>query len=196
MRDLENLENCKCVHITDCDLSLIKKFYINDDKDAQSLEYYIKSPDGAMFEEYSGQARTYVVIDTTLNCIIGYFTLRAGQCFINQGNMFKKKFHVYPGIELAMFAINDQYRELYTDKTFSFGEWIFYRYITEIAKQVAAIVGVRILYIFALPCKPKLISFYKRLGFTNPVYASGKKRYIRTIIPAFDDGCIFMCQNL
>lgn len=196
MKDCVSLENCECIRISECSRSLLDGFYIDDEKDAKSLEYYLKFPDGAMLEELNHTARTYVIVDKTLNCIIGYFTLRAGQCNIKRGWLFRRKTFIIPGIELAMFAVNDRYRKLYAGPHFSFGEWIFYTYVSEKAIEASEIIGVKILYIFALPEKPKLISFYNKIGFVNPLYVSGKKKKVRTVIPTFDQGCIFMFQTI
>lgn len=196
MQDFGNWENYKCISIAECDQRLIDRFWISEDKDAEGLVYYLRSPDGAKLEEEDDTARTYVVIDTVMDCIVGYFTLRAGQCHLNVGSFFRRKYKVLPGIELAMLAVNDCYREICNPVSFSFGEMIYKKFAVPKIEAVSKLVGVKVVYIFALPYKPSLVNFYKKLGFVNPNYASGNKRRIHTMTPAFDSGCVFMFQTL
>lgn len=196
MKDLESLENYECIRISECNPALIHKFWIDPEKDADGLVYYFRSPDGALLDENNGTARTYIILDSKLDCIVGYFTLKAGQCHLNEGNWLHKRYKVLPGVELAMLAVNDRYRELYNGPSFSFGEWIFEAFVLPKIKDASQLVGIKLIYIFALPYKPKLIEFYKKLGFVNPNDSIGTKRYIHTTLPAFDRGCIFMLQTL
>lgn len=159
------------------------------------LEYYLKSSTGALRDELNGLSRTYVVIDEDLEYIVGYFSLKAGQNHLIEGVLWNKKKYVFPGVELVMFAVNDNYREMAQNNT-SLGEWLFYAFVLPKIKEASDIIGIKQVYIFALPYKPKLIAFYKRLGFVNPRYSSDYKKKVRTIIPQFDRGCVFMIQNL
>lgn len=95
-----------------------------------------------------------------------------------------------------MLAVNDRYRELYNGPSFSYGEWIFEAFVLPKIKDASQLVGIKVIYIFALSYKPNLIEFYKKLGFINPNDSIGTKRYIRTTLPAFDRGCVFMLQAL
>lgn len=190
MNALEKSGSYECVRISQCSLELLNTFSLSTEKEAYTLECYLKDPKWAIQEELTGLARTYVICDMRLNFIVGYFTLRAGQCHINHSRV------VEPGIELAMYAVNDSYKSFFDNLTFSFGEWIFSQFILPKAKEAASIVGVKLIYLFALPNKPRLTEFYKRLGFINPKYASDSKRRIRTIIPTFGRGCIFMFRSL
>lgn len=196
MKDLESLENYECIRISECNPALIRQFWIDPEKDADGLVYYFRAPDGAIFDESNGTARTYVILDRKLDCIMGYFTVKAGQCYLNEGGWLRKSYKVLPGVELAMLAVNDRYRELYDGPSFSFGEWIFEAFVLPKIKEASQLIGVKVIYIFALPYKPNLIEFYKKLGFINPNYTTGAKRRIRTTLPAFDRGCVFMFQIL
>lgn len=196
MNNVGNLENCKCIRIGECESRLLNQFWISEDKNAESLVNYLRSPRCALLEENDGTARTYVVIDEDRDCIIRYFTLRAGQCFVEKRKGFRRKHYVFPGVELAMFAINDRYKQAQGNPDFSFGEWVFRKYILPKIQESAKLIGIKMIYLFALPGKLRLVKFYENLGFQNPNNITINNKRVRTIKPAFDAGCIFMFRKI
>lgn len=160
-----------------------------------SLENYIRYK--AVQDQISGQNCTYVVYDRILNCIMAYFSLKAGSVRLYDFYEKENNMQLLPGIELSMFAVNDMYigyagiKRKRTARV-GVGEYVYKKYALSIVKDVANKIGVNILYLFALP-DDKLVSYYEhKLGFHLPETQNGKR--CKPFVPTFDEGCVFMYQ--
>lgn len=196
LNELTKLDKLKCIPISECDEKLIRDFYIQttNHKNPGYLEEYLKSGE-ALKDELRRKNRTYIVVDLTVNCIVCYFSLHAGSIHYRDYRYgFRAPLVVMPGIELAMFGVNDGYRRYISG--ISIGEFCFKRFIAPKVYDTAEMIGVQVLYLFALN-QPGLIRYYtEKLGFIRPTNAQGIERWNRTITPSFDRGCIFMFQKI
>ena len=74
------------------------------------------------------------------------------------------------------------------------GNYILKTFILPIAKNAASIVGIKFIYLFALPHK-KLIMHYNEIGFSR--LPSTMERLVhKRIKPRYDRSCIFMYMIL
>lgn len=156
------------------------------------LAEYLKSY--SLRDEKDNYARTYVIEDTTTNEISGYFSLKAGFVAANETHaLFHRAFDSVPGIELANFAVNESYRKRHKNIP-GFGAYMLDEWIIPKAKEAQAIIGLRVLYIFALN-NPTLIRMYEQRGFHRlPPYQEWIMH--KRIRPRYDQGCVFMYQIL
>lgn len=155
---------------------------------AQGLEDYLKYQ--AAKDERAVSARTYLVKDKFTGELAGYFSLRSGLITIQS---YQESFDTIPAIELSNLAINGEYREKHKDKKrLSF---VFLRtFIIPICQAMSKYIGLASLYIYALPDE-KLIEHYTKLGFTR--LPKKQEKFVQNHIkPKYDEGCVFMFQNL
>ena len=102
-------------------------------------------------------------------------------------------FDTIPAIELANLAVNDAYRRE-ESKIAKIGFHVFDRFILPIVRNVADLIGVQCLYVYALP-KERLIQYYASLGFMR--LPSEAEAFVHSHVkPAYDRGCIFMYQGI
>lgn len=155
---------------------------------AQGLEDYLKIQ--AASDEKSLIARTYLIKDKATGELAGYFSLRSGLITIQA---YHEEFETIPAIELANFAINGKYRKTHPD-TPLLGFLFLKRFILPLADAMSRYIGVSSLYIYALPDE-KLIEHYERMGFTR--LPKKQEKFVQNHVkPKYDEGCIFMFQNL
>ena len=159
------------------------------------MEIFLK--ESASTEEESNCNRTYVVRDNNTEEIAAYFSLKAG-LFSIEADMSENSddivsgFDTAPGIELAEFGVNSDYLSVHPGKR-GIGLIIFNDFIIPIVKKVQEMIGVKVLYIFALP-EEKLINRYIdkykfcRLDKVDEDNLHNRRK------PRFDNGCIFMYQ--
>ena len=178
-------------HLTDSveDSALIEGFSVGND--AVGLEDYLKKY--SLRFEKEGDNRTYLVVDAVTGELACYFALRSGLIPVpgigGQGYL-----STLSALELAYFAVNERYREKQTSSR-KIGLYVFNTFILPIARRAAEIVGMRFLYIYALP-QPRLISYYENeLGFQRLPEKLAKFLYER-VKPDSDGGCVFMFQQL
>lgn len=184
MIKLNNVDCFEVVHLTkDIDISQFSS------QKGRGLEIYLKQY--ALKEEEYGLTRTYLVIDSELQQIAAYFSLRTGLIAINK--TFSRKKNNYTGIELANFAVNDSYREI-KGSIPHFGSYVFMNIILPLVTEIAKYVGAAYLYIYSLPDN-KLMEHYKTMGFEfAPKFIT--KCVYRHVKPIYDTGCIFMWQKI
>ena len=103
-------------------------------------------------------------------------------------------FDSIPGVEISNFAINKHYRQKHP-KTKGIGKVIFENIIKAIIEETAKLIGVRIVYIFALP-KDKLLSYYQGAFDFSRLSEEQENKMHNRIRPAYDKDCIFMYQVL
>lgn len=155
---------------------------------AQGLENYLKYQ--ASDDEKSMSSRTYLVKDKATKELAGYFSLRSGLITVQT---YHESFDTIPAVELSNLAINGEYRENHKDKKrLSF---VFLQsFIIPLAKIMSRYIGIRTLYIYALPDE-KLIEHYTTLGFTR--LSKKQEKFVQNHIkPKYDENCVFMFQNL
>ena len=152
------------------------------------LERYLRF--FAFTDESSGEMRTYLVRDIETGELVGYFSVKAGLVSMNEG---EDGFDTAPGIELANFAVNDQYIDNHPEAK-GIGLTIFRKFVIPIIEKVSSIVGAKICYIFALP-KDDLIKRYKKYGFSRLAKPLEEELHQR-LKPRYDERCIFMYLNI
>ena len=153
------------------------------------LEYYLKNQ--ALPEEKEGISRTYIIRSTVTDELVAYFTLRSGLITVSRG--FGKGFDTYTGIELANFAVNDNFNKANVDIP-KLGSYVFAEFILPLVTEISKYVGAAYLYIFALP-ESKLMSHYETMGFSKTTEKMARYVY-RHVKPYYDKGCKFMYQKL
>lgn len=175
-------------HIEDSpeNLQLILNFEAGND--AEGLALYLKKQ--SVEDERQNESRTYLLKDKMTEELAGYFSLRTGLITIKAQN---ESFNTIPAVELANFAINQKYRDSHPD-VLKLGSYAFENFILPLVRFSAEFVGVKALYIYALP-KEKLIEHYKTMGFSR-LLPKQEKFVQNHIKPKYDEGCIFMYQIL
>ena len=105
----------------------------------------------------------------------------------------KETFDSLSAVELSNFAVNQNYKANHPDIS-KIGFYVFHKFILPLVNFMSKFIGVSILYIYALP-EEKLIEHYKTMGFSRlPVK---QEKFVHNHIkPRYDEGCIFMYQNL
>ena len=169
----------------------IKEFYVKENS-GKGLENYLRYY--AFPDEDNSIMRTYMVRDVRSSELVSYFSLKAGLISLNETEISGKlEFDTLPGVELANFAVNSRYLEKHCNMK-GIGSVVFGDFVRPIITDVAKSVGVKMIYIFALPYE-RLIDTYKTYGFLRLSIESEKALHIR-LKPSYDNGCIFMYQQL
>lgn len=155
---------------------------------AKGLENYLKYQ--ALKDEESMNARTYLVKDKSTKELAGYFSLRSGLITIQ---VYHESFDTIPAVELSNLAINGEYRERHKDKKRL--SYVFLQsFILPLAQTISRYAGTASLYVYALPDE-KLIEHYTKLGFSR--LPRKQEKFVQNHIkPKYDEGCVFMFQNL
>ena len=155
---------------------------------AKGLENYLKYQ--AFDDEKSRNARTYLVKDKLTDELAGYFSLRSGLIAIQA---YRESFDTIPAVELSNLAINGEYREKHKDKKHL--SYVFLQsFILPLAQVMSRYIGTSSIYIYALPDE-KLIEHYTKLGFTR--LPKKQEKFVQNHVkPKYDEGCVFMFQNL
>lgn len=165
---------------------LVNNFSVGNE--ASGLELYLKNQ--AAFDEKEKLCRTYLVKDKATHELAGYFSLRTGLITLQ---VYENSFDSIPAIELANFAMNANYRKKHPEVT-KLGFYIFRSFILPLANAMSSYIGVNSLYIYSLPIE-KLIKHYKTMGFSR--LPKEQEKFVQNHVkPKYDEGCIFMYQNL
>jgi len=184
--------------LSEDDLSCVESFLINRDT-GNGLLNYLKY--GALKDELSHEMRTYLVKDINTNECVSFFSLKAGLISINEKvhevnaetESFQKDFDTIPGIELANFAINSAYIKNHP-KLKGIGKYIFGAFILPLARHISGLIGVKLIYIFALPYD-ELIKRYRTYGF-NTLSDDAENKLHKRLKPRYDRFCRFMYMLL
>ncbi len=201
---------CNHLGVSDKDEEDIKTFYTRDAKGIGLVNYirYQAFPD-----ENAGTMRTYIVRDNSTSEMVGYFSLKAGLISCNEhdvaildeetgekiiddetGSVITRHlFDTLPGVELANFAVSQAYVRRHPEMK-GVGEVIYRRFILPIVKRVSEAIGIKTLYIFALPYD-NLIARYEEYGLLRLDEESERKIHSR-LKPSYDESCIFMFKML
>ncbi len=182
---------CNHIGVSEFDEQDILNFTVKE-SGGNGLVDYIRFM--AFHEEDAGTMRTYIIRDLYSSELVGYFSLKAGLISVNEVHSENNvTFDTIPGIEIANFALNNSYLSIH-NKMKGTGLIIFNDFIVPIVQEVAKNVGVKIIYIFALPFE-KLIRRYEEYGFRRLDDASEDELHKR-LKPNYDKNCIFMYQLL
>lgn len=175
-----------CKSIKEISVKDIQKFSLKKETSGY-LEHYLK--DDAIKDEIDNTMRTYVVLDSDTEEIVGYFSLKTNIIAIDDG----KRYDSLPAIEMANFAVNDNYKLAHNDAS-GLGKMIVSDFVLPIVRQISELVGTWGLCIYALP-QDRLIDFYHSIGFSRlPVRY--ERRLHRRVKPTYDKDCIFMFQKI
>ncbi len=183
------------------DLSAINTFSI-DAPEGKGLDIYLK--EYSCNDEDSHEMRSYLVRDNETDECVGYFSLKAGLISLNETEVEIKniksgkkdiirEFDTLPGVELANFAVNSQYINSYPYQK-GVGKVIFNKFIIPIVNTAAHYIGIKMIYIFALPYD-KLITRYMNYGFQK-LSAEAERDLYKRLKPRYDESCRFMYQLL
>lgn len=196
-----------CCHLNpEGDKDEIQDFTVRDEKGAGLLNYIQQQ---ACADEHSGTMRTYIVRDNQTSEVVGFFSLKAGLISYNERSVplinektgekvingetgkveLRRAFDTLPGVELANFAVNQKYIRKHPQLK-GIGYVIYKDFILPIIQKVAEVIGVKLLYIFALPYE-NLISRYENYGFMRLEEPFESELHNR-IKPMYDQSCIFM----
>ena len=138
--------------------------------------------------------RTYIVRDNFSSELVGYFSVKAGLISVNEVHTEDEEtFDTIPGVEIANFAVNDTYLQRHSELKGT-GLIIFNDFIVPVIQEASKNVGVKIIYIFALPFE-RLINRYREYGFLRLDSVSEDELHKR-LKPNYDENCIFMFQQL
>ena len=188
-----------CDHIKESDLKDIKDFTVRDPERASGLEDYIKK--WAWEDEHDGLMRTYIVRDQETDELVGYFSIKAAMMSVNERKKLDWRtgrmriyFDTMPGIEIADFAVNETYIE-HNEEVRGIGVLIFYEFIYKIVTEIAEMLGVKYLFIYALPYDTLIDRYTKYYHFRRLPEELEQKLHKR-IKPEYDDDCYFMYQKL
>ena len=182
-----------CSHLgaAERDLKDIMSFSVKD-ANGEGLVTYLRYM--AFPEEDTGIMRTYLVRDRYSSELAGYFSLKAGLISVNEVHTENvQTFDTIPGVELANFAVNDNYHKQHPELK-GIGLIIFNEFIVPIIQKVSENIGIRIIYLFALPFD-RLIERYHDYGFLR-LDKSSEDELHKRLKPNYDEDCIFMFQHL
>ena len=173
------------------DIADIQNFSVKDVR-GEGLANYLKNI--AVDDENNGVMRTYLARDNHSSELVGYFSLKAGLISFNEDSTgVVSDFDTLPGVELANFAVNNAYVSKHP-KLKGIGFTIFTDFIKPFVKDIAKLLGVKFIYIFALPFE-RLIKQYGRYGFQR-LDPKHEVELHRRLKPRYDSECIFMYQML
>lgn len=201
---------CNHLGVSDKDEQDIMNFTIRDEKGVGLLKYiqFFAFP-----EEDEGLMRTYMVRDNRSSELVGYFSLKAGLISYNEHDVpvvdettgeevvdeetgekkMRRVFDTLPGVELADFAVNQTYIDNHPDLK-GVGLVIYNKFILPVVREAAETIGIKILYLFALPYED-LIDRYKTYGFSR-LEKELEEELHKRLKPLYDDDCKFMYRML
>ena len=191
MRLESGLLYCESLSKTQKTQDDIQHFSVLHEETGKGLVRYLQ--ESASFDEELGSMRTYFVrMRGTQECV-GYFSLKAGLVSLRETQFEDKaEFDTLPGVELANFAVNAAFVRKYHVK--GIGGVIFTDFILPIIREAAGLVGICLVYLFALP-HAALLKNYERYGFQR-LSPEAESQLHKRLKPAYDQSCIFMCQPL
>lgn len=168
----------------------IDEFMISKHPEGKGLMDYLQQQ--AIHDENNGLAKTYLVRDRITDELAGYFTLRAGGVkleYIHHG-----EYGMYPGIELAYFAVNEKYIDKYPDYK-GIGLLIFNDFIIPIAEEISEKIGVRGIFGYAVNDTTLLEHYINNYGFKR-LDVESETMIHNSFRPATDDGCTFIYLDI
>lgn len=193
---------CNHLGASENDEADIMNFTIDRDEGMGLLNYIQHR---AFPEEEVGIMRTYIVRDIETSELVGYFSLKAGLVSHNEREIEKDNkdtgekmtvttFDTLPGVELANFAVNSTYIHNHEELK-GVGKVIFNQFVLPIVRQTAENIGMKVLYIFALPYDDLIKSYHERYGFSF-LKNQQEDELHRRLKPFYDQYCKFMFMLL
>ena len=178
---------CKSLSMSPKDVKDIKSFKVVHPETGGGLEKYLK--EHASDDEAEHLMRTYLVRMSETDECVGYFSLKAGLVSLGErGAGETAVFDTIPGVELANFAVDETFFRKYKAK--GIGRFLFSKFILPIIVKASEVIGVRLVYIFALPYE-NLIKAYNEYGFQR-LPKDAETKLHRRLKPEYDQSCIFM----
>ena len=169
----------------------IRSFRPVDPKGAGLVAYLQRQ---ALTDELRGTMRTYLVRDNFTDELVAYFSLKAGLVSVNEKRDGENvEFDTVPGIELANISMEGGFRKAHPEAR-GCGRAIFNDLVLPVVEQAAELVGIAVLYIFALPEK-RVMANYEDYGFRRLRDESGQPLHAR-LKPRYDQQCVFMYTML
>ena len=211
MQKVLQTELFHCCHLDPCeDRKDVRNFTVRDEKGAGLLSYIQQQ---ASFDENSGIMRTYIVRDNETSEVVGFFSLKAGLVSCNEHDVpvldevtgapvidpstgsvkTNRVFDTLPGVELADFAVNQSYIRSYPHQK-GVGFVMYEQFILPLIRKAAELIGIKLIYIFALPYD-NLIARYEKYGFMRLEEPAESELHTR-LKPQYDESCIFMFRML
>ena len=192
------------------DVDDVCSFTVRNEKGIGLLDYIQHQ---SFLDEASGAMRTYVVRAGKDSEIVGFFSLKAGLISYNERSVpmidektgekvidrktgkvkLRRAFDTIPGVELADFAVNQSFIRKYPQLK-GVGFVIYEQFILPLIKKAAELIGIKLIYIFALPYD-NLIARYEKYGFMRLEEPAESELHSR-IKPQYDESCIFMFRML
>ena len=192
---------------------LIENFHIEREKGISDpfninqvvgLEDYLKKR--AWRDDLNGEIRVYVIKTYITNEVVAYFSLKSGMILVDsdmrnvskeqiaKANGIKLVPSTISGIELAHFAVNDNYRNSCSKDgkvVKGLGAYLYPNFIFPYVKKASSLIGTKVFYLYSVD-DGGLADYYNReFGFTK----SDSKSLI-PVKPYYDNGCEFMYQLL
>lgn len=100
-----------------------------------------------------------------------------------------------PAIELTHFAVDERFKNPLGKESVYTGEYIFWKFILPIVKDVAEKVACKALFLFAIDT-PKLIKYYKDILKFKEITNTNEKQFFEYAAPDYDEGCRFLYYPL
>lgn len=200
-----------CYHLDSVnDIDDVRNFTVRNEKGIGLLEYIQHQ---SFLDEASGAMRTYIVRAGKDSEIAGFFSLKAGLVSCNEHDVpvldevtgapvidpstgsvkTNRVFDTLPGVELADFAVNQSFIRKYPQLK-GVGFVIYEQFILPLIKKAAELIGIKLIYIFALPYD-NLIARYEKYGFMRLQEPAESELHTR-LKPQYDESCIFMFRML
>ena len=185
---LENdLYYCTHFGVMDQDERDIWSFSVKHPDAAAGLVHYLQNR--AFSNEVSGLMRTYIIREQETDACVAYFSLKAGLVSTEEHKLSDQEatFDTLPGVELAFFAVNEQYAK----GRRGIGAMVFEDFVEPIVREAAKQVGVYLIYIFALPEETLIDNYHRNYGFMRLSQEAEADIHAR-LRPRVDRDCIFM----
>lgn len=181
------------------------------------LQKYISGQ--AFTDDEYGNAKTYIVYDAELECMIAYYSLRTNSMFrqldleeqteITKGiddqlilDESKNVQSIIPTIEITKFAVNDKYLRWLADSGYDsrgIGKFVFRNYMISTIFSISEKVGFQFVTLFAINDN-KVIDAYINMGFETleddriKIFSSFSDT--TNVRDFYSRKCKFMCQDL
>lgn len=165
----------------------LKTFRVQHDE-GQLTDYLKKF---AKKHQASKVNKIYLVRYSSTGQIAAWFGLKAATLPYNDiGDSF-----LIPAIELTHFAVDERFKNPLGKESVYTGEYIFWKFILPIVKDVAEKVACRALFLFAIDT-PKLIKYYKDILKFKEITNTNEKQFFEYAAPDYDEGCRFLYYPL
>lgn len=162
-------------------------FTVKHSDTASGLAGYLRQ--GVFFNEVNGTMRTYMVRDQDTDECAAYFSLKAGLVSLQEHKISEDEsdFDTLPGVEVAFYALNEQYAR----EKDGLGAMIFEDIIEPVIRLAAKSIGIYLIYVYALPVSKLIRNYQENYGLLRLSPEAEKDLHTR-LRPRADRDCIFM----